>query len=304
MKKKQEVGAAVEFLDKKKQEIEKPLSFLEELNLLKMNKDKIIETGTFDFLKNLGINIEQTTYIKHVCAQKLKEDLLERSKKKKINWRTLKTINILNLCEEQQLFGKKYLEFLQDERKEELFSNILEFVNSREVKDELYYWEPGKKVTNIFSFLKILLPNFAQLYKIYLSRCFTTNVDPVYPDSFLREKINKVEYEEIEMLFNDREIFKNKYITRPEWLEYWDEKLDFDSFYSYQYNNFASSDYKNFDKTHFEIHPLNFLEKIPDIKSVSEDLECELVDELSFVNFNIDNVEYLMSLKEFKRRFM
>lgn len=297
----EEKGSKVELVDERSIKESFTFTLKNEIELVKKHKNDIIATGTFDFLKHYGVSLEQTKYLKLVNPKNLQKDFLDVKEKTKINLRALSTLKILEVIEEKQLFRQKYIDFLKNERSADLFGAVLNFVNNKKVFDELYYWIPGKRITNIFSFIHKAMPEFAFLYKMYLNRCYTTNYKSIHPDSYLCEMSKKTDLEQLELMYADKEIFRNEIITRPEWLEDWTEEMENKS---YVFNGEPLFNTVNLEKNNFILKNTEILENLKETKEIGGDLEAELSEELSYVEFKIGKTPFLMTLSEFRRRFM
>lgn len=137
----------------------------------------------------------------------------ESTIKRKI--RNLSTINILysvyfaykNL---DKNFIKK-IEKIKDElsNRSDIFISVLEFTeNSEIVYDDLYFWHPGLKYSDVFSLIIEIIPNILDLYKNYLVESYIlgTNTRLRILD-VLKQRFNK-NLGEFDVIHKDLTLFK------------------------------------------------------------------------------------------------
>ncbi|WUR03923.1 uncharacterized protein VNE69_06236 [Vairimorpha necatrix] len=117
------------------------------------------------------------TFIKH--KPKIQESRLKR----KI--RNLSTINILySVYLSFKKIDKDFINKIEKiktelEKREDLFPSVLDFLDNNEIiYDDLYFWHPGLKFTDIFALIIHLLPNIVNDYKKYLIRQLILGLEP------------------------------------------------------------------------------------------------------------------------------
>ncbi|KAI4292805.1 hypothetical protein PAPHI01_2079 [Pancytospora philotis] len=105
----------------------------------------------------------------------------------------LSTVNILNYVDESFNLGDKYVLKRLDAIREELlgrrdlFEAALLFLKNSTVRSSLYYWIPGFKINNVFSFIKQLIPGFVEAYRAYYARSSIIGEAPLDCLQFIKE---------------------------------------------------------------------------------------------------------------------
>lgn len=142
----------------------------------------------------------QFSYIPFLISPKNKEIKVKLSK--------ISSLNILIYLEECFQNGKKNIIKEIDKIKreltsrEDLFISVLKYLENKRVRDDMFYWTPGYKVTNIFCFIVDLIPDFIRQYKEYCIEkvvCGTQFYDVTnfikerYPDDYLNFNLMRMD---------------------------------------------------------------------------------------------------------------
>lgn len=206
--------------------------------------------------------------------------------------------------------------------------------------------------SDIFSFIHRCLPDFTQLYKLYLVRCNTMHYIPVNASYYVELMGTEMEKEEICNIVVDSLRFGGCYLTPGTWLDDILERINNDTCNNNkrdtssvknnigpwgsmlcmrdgvvptgdQYTNDTHPLYEDGHKlTHADYDPSirdrilereghkgvkiqnpKMLSKIPKSREVTDDINATLKEELSYVDFTMDGVRYMMSMKEFNEQF-
>ncbi|ORD94257.1 hypothetical protein ECANGB1_974 [Enterospora canceri] len=255
-----------------------------ERRLIRKHRTEILSSGSFDCLKQYDV-----LYIHKVDQRLLLEELVKSKPSAHYNLKKLETKTLLSLAEEHQhLLGR--IQHVASTR-DGLFSDAVCFLENRRVKSELHYWIPGARTTNVFAMIGNLLPDFGDLYKVYLLKCYAFREQHRDCLRYLREKGNKVEVEEIECMVQDRGIFRNNFtITK---LDYVDEIKE-GAFHR------AIDGYRNPGEFgEVEVENCGKLGNIVRRRNINRDLSAEMLPELSFVEYEVDGVVYVGKLSDF-----
>ncbi|KAL6122433.1 hypothetical protein NUSPORA_00514 [Nucleospora cyclopteri] len=251
-----------------------------------INKEQI-EKDRFLIKNNKSyINNSTFSYLRYI---NLKDSKKKNKPFNKVNPNNLTTLNLLYIIEEKLLYNcSKMFQLLKS--REDLFESALQFISNRTIKDDLYYWVPGKKITNIFSLIKEAISDFGARYKECLIRDITmSNKEQLIKNSnilqFIMEKEDKMLVEEIEGIYYDLEIFKGKFITRSFWVP--------------EENETAVNEVQKMNCTVKNSHLLPSKETV----DISSNLSAFLVPEISFVDFEVNGERKVLSYKEFKNKY-
>ncbi|KAI5149862.1 hypothetical protein ENBRE01_1165 [Enteropsectra breve] len=210
-----------------------------------------------------GENADYFSYLPYLLKKKKKEDT------RRIKLHSMGTLNIIYYVEESFKLTDKYilknLEKFKSEllTRSDLFVSIMSFVEREKVKDQLFYWLPGYKIDNVFSFLADVMPDFPSLYKNYLIH-WRMNDEKLHDCfTFIKERYSQ-EYDSIRIIKRDLELFRSC-ITKDYWIE---EPLD--------YND-------------------EFVE-IPGKMEINDAMEGRLIPELSFADVVIGTRQIRVSI--------
>ncbi|EED44668.1 hypothetical protein EBI_27482 [Enterocytozoon bieneusi H348] len=259
-----------------------------EKKLIKEHVNEILKHKNLDCLKNYKLY-----FLYHANLHSLIKQLQKKYYSTNIKLSELQTIDILYLCEKKNNFSKSMISLLKT--KDDLFISALQFLSKKTIYNELYYWKPQRKITNIFTFIQHLIPNFCILYKIYLNRSFAIGLPYINILHFIKEKYSISEYEEVDSLLNDIFKFKNRYITYPNWVE--NTTVDLES------KTWNLYDYFILPEGHYTISNVNQIFKVPRVKRITKDIKTEIIPKLSYIEFICNNKKYMMTLDEFNIRF-
>lgn len=95
--------------------------------------------------------------------------------------------------------------------RDDLFQTFLIFIENKRVKDDLYYWHPGIKYTNIYSFVCDLLGDVSSLFLLHITKSLI--VDSTVPWSLmemLESRLSPSVLSQISVMAKDVEIFKDE----------------------------------------------------------------------------------------------
>lgn len=207
------------------------------------------------------------SYIPLLQAQKTAKTRVKLSK--------LSTLNILIYLEEGfQKNDKHMLNNIERIKKEmlqrsDLFEAVLEYLENKKVRDDLFYWTPGYRISNIFCFIVEIVPNFIQLYKEYYIEKIVCKREFYDASNFVKERFSN-DYEQFNLISMDLSMFRNC-ISAHIWTN------------------------ENADLDHSEIKALERL-NIPYFIDFTDDLSAYIVMTTSFVDIAIDNQDFTVRL--------
>lgn len=99
--------------------------------------------------------------------------------------RNLSTINILySVYFAFKKLDKNFIKKIEKIKEElssrnDIFVSVLEFMENTEiVYDDLYFWHPGLKYSDVFSLIVEIVPNIVDLYKNYLVESYILGTNP------------------------------------------------------------------------------------------------------------------------------
>eukprot|EP00866_Antonospora_locustae_P000430 jgi/Antlo1/430/1760 len=95
--------------------------------------------------------------------------------------------------------------------RDDLFQTFLVFIENKRIKDDLYYWHPGIKYTNIYSFVCDLLGDVSSLFLLHITKSLI--VDSTVPWSLvemLEARLSPSVLSQISVMAKDIEIFKDE----------------------------------------------------------------------------------------------
>lgn len=130
----------------------------------------------------------------------------------RINLNKLSTINLLVFLEESfKNSDKTILKSLDKIKKEiikrtDLFISTLKYLENKKIRDEMFYWAPGYSISNIFSFIVELIPDFVVQYREYYVKhvvCKTQHFNVIH---FIKERFAS-DYEYFNLIDKDLMIF-------------------------------------------------------------------------------------------------
>lgn len=218
-------------------------------------------------LKNGEIKETGFSYIPFLQQSKTTGNRVKLSK--------LTTLNTLIYLEEGFRKGDKYmLNNIEKIKKDmiqraDLFEAVLKYLENKEVRDDLFYWTPGYKISNIFCFIVEILPNFVQLYKEYYIEKIVCKLNFYDASKFIKERFRN-EYEQFNLMGLDLTMFE-RCITGHIW----------------------TNESINLSQSHIKV--LEGL-GIPIKLDISDDIEANIVTTASFVDITIDSVDYTVRL--------
>lgn len=234
---------------------------------------------------NNVVNIQNTLYYNFLARNN------KNKPKKSVQLHNLSTLNIIYYLEEsfklcdKFILGKLNIFEAELKKRIDLFDAILKFIVNSKVRSEPYYWIPGSKmdsvyksnsvnnirVDNIFSFISILMPDFVAKYKEYYILKTITGSEYLNCHDFIKQRY-KNDYEQFKIMDKDLVIFEDC-LSATYWLD------------NYSYTNDILCG-----------NSINVDTKI----NIQGDLEGTLINELSFVDFNIGNKNFLVTLHNFE----
>lgn len=146
------------------------------------------------------------SYIPFIKSQKTHEKSVKLNK--------LSALNILVYLEESfQKSDKHILKKLESIKQEllgrtDLFLSVLKYLENKKVRDDVFYWTPGYKISNIFCFIVDLIPNFIHLYKEYCIEKIVCGKKFYDALNFIKERFPE-EYEHFNLINMDLSMFKH-----------------------------------------------------------------------------------------------
>lgn len=99
--------------------------------------------------------------------------LLTSNAKTSLKLSKLSSLNILYYLEESfkrgDKFVLKHLDRITGELRcrSDIFQTVMVYLQNKAVRDDLFYWLPGHRVSNIFCFIAQVIPDFIEKYKKY-----------------------------------------------------------------------------------------------------------------------------------------
>lgn len=195
----------------------------------------------------------------------------------RLNLSKLSTINLLVFLEESFKNGDKYIMRNLDKIKtgiierEDLFISTLKYLENKKIRDEMFYWTPGYKISNIFSFIVELIPNFVEQYKEYYIKQIVCKKVHLNALNFIKERYT-TEYERFKIIEKDLLLFNNC-ISSHVWL---DEN----------------------SKRQISKKSIDFL-GIEEFYDVCEDLMAILAPSASFIEVTVYDKFFIASISEF-----
>lgn len=198
--------------------------------------------------------------------------------KQSIKLSKMSTLNIL--CYAEECFQNTDKQFLKSinkiiaelTKRSDIFQSTLIFLQNKRVKDDLYYWIPGHKISNIFCFLVEANPNFIKNYKQYYIEMLVTNRKYYDAHQFIQQKYPQ-EFQQFVLMEKDLTLFQNC-ISSIIWTGE-DPKIN-----------------SKFE----QIYKFLGLEECIDL---NDDIEAIVVPEVSYVDVTIDGVDMIISFEKF-----
>lgn len=95
--------------------------------------------------------------------------------------------------------------------RDDLFQTFLVFIENKHIKDDLYYWHPDIKYTNIYSFVCDLLGDVSSLFLLHVTKSLI--VDSTVPWSLvemLEARLSPAVLSQISVMAKDTEVFKDE----------------------------------------------------------------------------------------------
>jgi len=264
--------------------------------------------------------------------------LLSTKPKTSFKLSKLSSINALYYAEESFKNGDKFfLKHIDKIRRElmgrpDIFESSLIFLQNKKIKDDLFYWIPGHKISNIFCFIAEINPNFIELYKSYYVRMIATG--RMYYDAllFIKQRFQQ-EYHQFHLMSMDLEIFsryENTAYSHPQVIlnaEAYNILWPKDNVFSFSFlpgielvnNSNIRDEAENVSKSLFitssVISPLIWTGEetegsdkcreilkilgIQETVEISEDLDGILVPKASFVDITVNGCNLVLSIEEF-----
>lgn len=155
-------------------------------------------------LKGKTKNNEGFSYIPLLTSKRVVKNRVKLSR--------LSTLNILVYLEEGfQKSDKHMLNNMERIKKEilqrsDLFVAVLNYLENKKVRDNLFSWTPGYNISNIFCFIVDLMPNFVKLYKEYYIERVVCKKPLCDVSTFIKERFS-VEYEQFNLMATDLLMF-------------------------------------------------------------------------------------------------
>ncbi|ELA41540.1 uncharacterized protein VICG_01404 [Vittaforma corneae ATCC 50505] len=199
----------------------------------------------------------------------------QKTAKTKVKLSKLSTLNILIYLEEGfQKSDKHMLSNIERIKREvsqrtDLFEAVLKYLENKKVRDDLFYWTPGYKISNIFCFIMDIIPNFIPLYKEYYIEKIVCKREFYDASNFVKERFSN-DYEQFNLINMDLSMFRNCISTHI-WT------------------------HENVGLDQSEIQALEKL-NIPYFVNFTDDLEAYIVVTTSFVDVTIGNHSFTVRL--------
>lgn len=212
-------------------------------------------------------NNKQFSYLKYLKSRE-KESLNLNKTLKMYN-----TLEILYFLEDGFIMGNKKIlknigEFrIEISKRADLFESILQFLDDKKIGSKLHFWLPGHDINNIFMFLVEIMPDFVERYKNYIIKPVIIGQKYKNCFEFIKKIFNK-DYSTIKIMKDDLDIF-DKCLS----LNYW---------------------------PHANIKYTKGFLKIEEEINVSKDVKGRIIPDLSYVDFNIGNRNFIVTLHEFE----
>lgn len=220
--------------------------------------------------------------------------LLYKNPPLKVKLSKLSTLNILIYLEEgfskNDKFVHTHLSKIKKEliNRNDLFDSILKYLHNKSVRDDLYYWTPGRNISNIFSFITEICPEFVEKYKKYYIECLVCHREFYNLLQFVKERYPN-DYDQFSTINTDASIFK-QCITANIWT---DEECG-----TAEYKSNGDVVYFNGNKVSVDYYVeqiLNIREKI----HFSDDIEASVVPDVCFVEIVVNDNMMTVSLGAF-----
>jgi hypothetical protein len=228
--------------------------------------------------------------------------------------RNLSTINILYSVyfafkKLDKSFIKK-IEKIKDElsSRNDIFISVLEFIENNEIiYDDLYFWHPGIKYSDVFSLIVEVVPNIVDLYKNYLVESYILGMNPrIRILDVLKNRFNK-NLGDFDVIHKDLVLFKlntenntsteyeeisNVGIKRKEkGLMKCKKRIQKDSEKNIKKNyKIVTAYFWKADDEEEEVcdEALNLIGGVDLVKKYTEDVELVLCPSLSYINLTIN----------------
>ncbi len=228
-----------------------------------IEKDReYVRNGIFDMKQH------RFSYLKYLRSEEAGNYMLEDRIN---NMTTIDILTFLNTCFEN---GKRDIldnidkfEYELKKRKD-LFQNVIEFLDKKNIKSTLYYWIPGHTIGSIFAFIAKIMPDFSAKYKRYFAKNLIINKSYIDCMIFIKE-FYQSEYIDFEIMKMDLNIFDNCISGN-----YWPDV-------NTEYNSICTG--------------------IKDKIDLNNDIDAKLVPALSFVEVEINGKALVMNLVEFDK---
>ncbi|KAM0680169.1 hypothetical protein GINT2_001552 [Glugoides intestinalis] len=220
-----------------------------------------------EMLRNKTTEDFNFSYIPFIKTQKTCGKSLKLTK--------LSAFNILVYLEECfEKSDKHVLKKLESIKQEllgrpDLFLSVLMYLENKKVHDDVFYWIPGCKISNIFCFIVDLIPNFIHMYKEYCIERIVCGKKFYDALNFIKGRFPE-EYEHFNLINMDLSMFKHCIST-----SIWGLGDQF------------------IDQRHLEV--LNEL-KIPARLDFKGDLEAHIATKASFAEIVVDGKEFTVPL--------
>lgn len=198
--------------------------------------------------------------------------LLRSKAKTSLKLSRLSSLNILYYLEESFKRGDKFVLRNLDRMAKELrgrsdiFQTAMMYLQDKTVKDDLFYWLPGHRVSNIFCFIAEIIPDFVERYKKYYVEMVVSRREYYDVLHFIRGRYEQ-DYAQFKMMQMDLELFPDC-ISATVWVG------------------------KEPDRN--ESNPLG----IRKIINISPDIEAILVPQASFVDVSIGSRTMVVSVED------
>ena len=265
-----------------------------------ISRNKSNGEGQVEFIP-LHLNIIQSTqfqnnrafsYIPLLTAKSSNQNILTvnnstndlKDNKVPFKYEKLSTTNLLIFLEESFNNSVKSVLKKLDKiekillKRTDLFFSVLKYLENKQIRDDLFYWSPGYKVSNIFSFIVILIPNFPKIYKEYYVKNLICNRVFINVIHFLKERFPE-EYETFTLINYDLNVFKDC-ISPNLWFE-------------------PTNELEYFEKTTSNSENILSVFGISKVIEISEDLEGYLAPLVSYFEFEIYGKVFLVNLLNF-----
>lgn len=239
--------------------------------------------------------------------------------------RNLSTINILySVYFAFRKLDKKFIkkiEKIKDELsgRNDIFVSVLEFMeNSDIVYDDLYFWHPGLKYSDVFSLIVDIIPNIVDLYKNYLVESYILGINPrIRILDVLKNRFNK-NLGDFDVIHQDLVLFKlnTENNTSTEYEEIFNVGIkrkekgimkckkriqkDLEKIISKNFRIVTAYFWKNGDEEEECCdEAFNLIGGVELVKKYSEDVDLVLCPSLSYINLTINGKKLTVKMYSF-----